>query len=132
MFRSKVSYLVILPIFLSIIACSGSFKEEQLYGKWKYSKVVFTNRSPKDSLTTDEIKFQNADIEFNTDGKAKITSSGKIISSGTYFLDGKIIRYKERLQSGEREIPFLIKMLNDNQIIFETMEQDVKQIVANK
>ena len=48
-------------------------------------------------------------------------------------MDGKIIRYEEILPDGQkRKIPFLIKELTDQQLIFQTMDSEVKIITAHK
>lgn len=80
-----------------------------------------------------DIEVQKPYIEFTADGKCKITSSGKVLSEGHYYLENKTIRYTETFANGQqRAIPFLIKTLNEKELIFQTMDAEVKVITAIK
>lgn len=125
------NYLLFIFTILLFTSCLTGIKKENLIGKWKYTKYEYTNKSidsPNINLSD-----QHPYIVFHGDNKVEIYSSGKLLSHGTYFLDHKIIRYEEVLENGvKRKIPFLIKMLNQTTLIFETMEAEVKRITAEK
>lgn len=124
-------FSIIVALFIS--SCNSSVNSENLIGKWVYVKVEFTNQNPVIVQEKLDLKDKNPHIIFNENGSAVIYSSGNVISKGKYVLENKIIRYEETLQDGQkRKIPFLIKELNQNKLIFESMEQDVKRITAEK
>lgn len=128
----KISFklLIILLIFSS---CGKSFNEKALIGEWIYQKVEFTNQQPVIIQDENDLSEKHPSILFNKDKTCKIFSGGKIISEGTFFLEKDIIRYEEVLQVGiKRKIPFLIKKMEDNVLIFETLEKDVKRITAKR
>ena len=67
------------------------------------------------------------------DGKAEIYSSGKILSEGTFTIESDIIKYEEILKGGiRRKIPFLVKELKGNHLVFETMIAPIQRITAVK
>ncbi len=126
----KISFLY-STFLLFLIACNGNINQQNLVGKWKYISYNYQNKSINKPLIN--IVLQNPSIVFNKDRTALIYSSGKVLSRGSYQLDGKIIRYEEVLSNGEkRKIPFLIKELNSKQLIFQTMNAEVMIITANK
>jgi hypothetical protein len=114
-----------------LIACKGNVNQQDLFGKWNYISYEYQNKSLNKPYAN--IALQTPFIVFNKDGSAAIYSSGKVLSKGSYQLDGKIIKYTEVLPDGQkRKIPFLIKELNDKQLIFQTMDAEVKIITAAK
>ncbi|OAQ39847.1 hypothetical protein A5893_09765 [Pedobacter psychrophilus] len=118
-------------LLMFLIACNGNIKQQDLIGKWNYTSYGYANKSLDKPLPSITIK--NPAIVFYSDGKAKIFSSGKILSNGTYQVEGKIIRYEEYLPNGQkRKIPFLIKELNDKELVFQTMDAEVLVITAIK
>lgn len=129
--RSKL-YALLLG-FTVLFACKQRIKTEEIEGKWLYQKVEYLRQNPVVVTEADELKADEPYIVFEKNGKAKIVSSGKILSEGTFVLDGDIIRYEEILPEGQkRAIPFLVKELKGGQLIFETMNQDTKRITAIK
>lgn len=113
------------------MSCSSSVKQEDLIGKWNYVSYEYTNKSLDKPLAN--ISVQKPFIEFTNNGNCKIVSSGKVLSEGTYYLENKIIRYTENLPNGQkRDIPFLIKSLTDKELVFQTMDAEVKVITAVK
>lgn len=112
-------------------ACSGSVKPDELYGRWNYTKV--DNRNPQDQLPEGELETQAPAIIFSANGDLIIEWGGKQLSHGKFRMDGKMIRYTENLPDGTtREFPFLIKKLTDNELIFQTMEQNTTTVTAVK
>jgi len=120
-------------VLLVCSSCGASFKEEALIGEWVYKKVEYIHQQPVLVQGEQNLSEKYPSIQFSQNGKCKIFSGGKVISEGTFFLEKDIIRYEEVLQVGiKRKIPFLIKKLENNEIIFETLEKDVKRITAKK
>nr|WP_039447580.1 hypothetical protein [Pedobacter glucosidilyticus] len=125
-------YMILLGFSL-LFACKQSLRTEEIEGKWLYQKVEFLRQNPIIITEGEELKADEPYVVFEKSGKAKIVSSGKILSEGTFVLDGYIIRYEEVLPDGQkRAIPFLVKELNTQQLVFETMDQDTKRITAKK
>ncbi len=125
------NYVLFIFTILLFTSCLTGIKNEDLIGKWKYTKYEYTNKSV--AAPNIDLSEQQPYIVFHGDGKAEIYSSGKLLSHGTYFLDHKIIRYEEVLENGvKRKIPFLIIALNQTTLVFETMEAEVKRITAEK
>ncbi len=123
------NYIIFLFCFLFI--CCQQIKQADLVGEWHYIQLDYLNKSlhPEGADLSDQQPF----IIFKKDGAAEIHSSGALISHGTYHLEKEIIRYEEVLSDGsKREIPFLIKELKNEELIFETMEADGKRITAKK
>ena len=119
---------IVLLVFTS---CSNTIKQEELYGRWNYLKVNNTN--PQDTLPDGELELQSPAIIFNDKQDLVIEWGGKILSSGKFRMESKMIRYIENLPGGQkREFPFLIKSLTDKELIFQTMEQNVTTVTALK
>lgn len=117
-------------ILLVLVSCKASIKPEDLVGKWTYIKYESVNKSLESYV---DLEHQKPYIVFKADGVCEIHSSGKLLSKGTFALENTIIRYVEVLDGGaKREIPFLINELEGNQLVFETMDVEVKRITARK
>lgn len=112
-------------------SCSNTIKPEDLYGRWNYIKVE--NSNPQDTLPDGELELQSPAIIFNDKQDLIIVWGGKKLSSGKFRMEGKMIRYTEDLPGGQnREFPFLIKSLNEKELVFQTMEQSVTTVTARK
>lgn len=121
-------FLFVIGIFP---ACKSNIKKENLIGNWYYTKVEYTNKSIQEPLP--DIEEQKPYFSFYDDGKAEIYSSGKILSQGTFRLESNIIQYEEILNGGvKRAIPFLVKELEENHLVFETMKAPIQRITAIK
>lgn len=119
--------LTMMPLLL--ISCATEIKKEDLYGKWSYTRVQ--NFNPADSLSKAELQREKPAIIFSADSNLLIEWGGKKLSYGTYRMDGKMIRYTEVLDGGrKRSFPFLIKEMEENKLIFETMEQNPTRVTA--
>lgn len=113
------------------MACKFGVKQEDLIGRWNYVSYEYTNKSLDKPLAN--IAVQKPYIQFYENGDCKIISSGKVISEGVYHLEKKIIRYTEALPNAQtRAIPFLIQSLTENELVFQTMDAQVKVIKAVK
>lgn len=127
----KTINIGIFAILLAFTSCSESIKSEDLYGRWNY--VTVEDFNPPDSLTSNDLIQQAPAIVFSKGNNLVIEWGGKQLSHGTYKMDGKMIRYTESLEGGiKREFPFLIKELSENELIFETMEQNFTRVKAKK
>lgn len=114
-------------------ACKSTVTSNDLTGKWVYTKVEYLNQSPVLVEQEEDLELKSPMIIFNEDGKAQILSDQKIISKGQYTLEAPIIRYEEVLPEGiKRKIPFLIKSLENNVLVFESMDQNTIRITAKK
>lgn len=112
-------------------SCSDAVKPEDLYGRWNYTKV--DNLNPQDTLPDGELELQAPAIIFNDKQDLIIEWGGKKLSSGKFKIEGKMIRYTEDLPGGQkREFPFLIKSLDEMQLVFQTMEQSATTVTARK
>ena len=120
-------------IFLLILttSCSKTIEIEDLQGKWNY--ISIKNADPEDIITDAEVKIQNPSIFFSTNNDLIIEWGAKQISHGKFNIDGKMIRYTEFLEGGRtREFPFLIIKLNENELVFQTMEKNFTRVSAKK
>ncbi len=125
------SQLLIALLLLS--SCGASYNEKDIIGEWIYTKVEFINQQPPLIQDEEELKEKYPSINFKQDKTCEILSGGKVISEGTYLIEKDIIRYEEVLQIGiTRKIPFLIKKLENGELVFETLEEDVKRITAKR
>ncbi len=113
------------------IACGNKSSQEALNGVWNYTKVENLNDS---SLTLKdwEIAEKSPSISFSKDLKMEIVWGQKTLSHGTYKLEGDIIRITENLQKGKRDFPFIIRELEEDRLVFETMTGIVTRITAKK
>ena len=125
----KVFFTVFICCFL--LACSTGVKQEDLLGRWNYVSYEYSNKYLDKPLAN--IAVQKPYIEFTKNGNCKIVSSGKVLSKGSYELENKIIRYTENLPGGQkRAIPFLIQSLTNDELVFQTMDAEVKVITASR
>lgn len=114
-----------------ILAGCSSLEKEQLTGSWDYVQVESLNPASEDVTTASDLKQARPYIRFSKKNELQIFWAGELLSSGTYRLEGKMIRYKEDLKGGgEREFPFLVKSLTEKQIVFETMSSEGTRVTA--
>ena len=107
--------------------------QQELVGSWDYIHIDNLNPSSEDSTTAEDLKLAKPYIHFSEKNELQIFWDGKLLSSGKYKLDGKMIRYTEDLPNGgKREFPFLVSSLSDDQIVFETMSREGSRVTAVK
>ena len=124
---------VVFLCFLVFSACSIPVDREQLLGTWDYVKIDNLNSYSEDSTTVAELKQAKPYISFSDRGELQIFWADKVLSSGTFHIEGKMIRYKENLpDGGTREFPFLVKSLSDTELVFETMAREGARVTAAK
>ena len=123
----------IISCILFLAACSGSLNQEKLLGKWDYIKIDNLNSRSEDSTTVADLKAARPYIQFSRPNKLQIFWEGKLLSTGHYRIDGKMLRYTEMLPDGaKRDFPFLVKELSKEQIVFETMTNESTRVTARK
>jgi hypothetical protein len=106
---------------------------ESLYGKWKYIGVRHPNAESHDSVSTTTLQLQNPYIEFTNKDSLIINWDGRILSHGTFKMDGRNIQYKEILANGKtREFPFYVEDMQDKKLIFSTKGADGSEVTAVK
>jgi hypothetical protein len=122
-----------LLIILSFVACKPALVPESLYGKWKYIGVRHPNAESHDSVSTTTLQLQNPYIEFTNKDSLIINWDGRILSHGTFKMDGRNIQYKEILANGKtREFPFYVEDMQDKKLIFSTKGADGSEVTAVK
>jgi hypothetical protein len=125
-------YFTIVCMLLLIVSCKSSIKPADLYGKWKYTKVEHPKADPPDSLTKSELQASAPYIQFS-DKDLVIMWGGKILSHGTYLIDGDNIRYTEFLpEEGKRQFPFWISKFDGINLVFETTGAEGSRVTAVK
>jgi len=112
-------------------ACTRSVKDEDVYGVWQYIKVENPNQG--DITPDEELKENDPSIRFSEGNKLEMIWGGKVLSKGTYHIEYPVINYEENLkEQGSRKIKFLIKKLEDDILVFQTMEADAVRVTARK
>jgi hypothetical protein len=128
------NFLIIAVGFLLFSSCRpAAIKRGALLGKWKYLKVENPNSKPPDSVSSTELEIEAPYIKFSQNDSMMIWWGGRVLSHGTFRLDGNNIRVKEILEGGKtREFPFFVSKLTDKDLIFETMGDDGSKVTAAK
>lgn len=131
MVLSRVFYWCILSLLVVLSACTRSVEDGDIYGVWQYIKVENPNQGV---VTPDEELKENApSIQFSKGNKLEMIWGGKVLSEGTYHIEYPVINYEEDLkEKGSRKIKFLIKKLEDDVLVFQTMEADAVRVTARK
>ena len=128
-----MKYLLLLCYSVLIPGCSRSVDQMSLIGKWDYVRIENLNAQSEDSTTAEDLKIAKPYIQFTAENKVQIIWDGKVLSSGTYRLDGQMIRYQENLPGGrKREFPFLVNSLSEEKIVFQTMSNENTRVTALK
>jgi hypothetical protein len=129
----KLQSALLLLIILFLAACKPSVKPDDLYGKWKYVRVRNPNASSPDSVGAITLQLEKPYIQFTQKDSLIINWDGKLLSHGTFHINGQNIQYKEILPDGKtREFPFYIESLKDKQLIFSTKGTDGSEVTAVK
>jgi hypothetical protein len=119
-------------VVICLVSCTSSIKPEDLYGEWKYVKILDVH-NPAESTSEEEISAQSPSILFTKNNDLVIMWGGKQLSHGKFHIDRKIIRYKESLPGGKiREFPFQVSVLTKDELIFETIGSDATRVTAKR
>lgn len=117
---------------LCLSSCSASVNPEDLYGEWKYVKILDVH-TPAASTTPEEIAKASPAIRFTQNNDLVIIWGGKPLSQGKFRIEGKMIRYTEHLPGSKtREFPFLVSELTKDELVFETMESESTRVTAKR
>jgi hypothetical protein len=129
----KTNLLAAIITLLLFSSCQTAIKSDTLYGKWRYVKVENPNSHPPDSVKSSELEIEKPYIQFSKNDSLLIWWGGKVLSHGTFRVDGSNIRFKEILADGKtREFPFWVSKLTDKYLIFETSGEDGSKVTAVK
>ena len=133
MFKRNILYAAAALLFV-MPSCKQVLTPQTLAGKWNYIKVENPySPNPPDTVPSQDIALNKPYIQLSATGQLLMMWGGKILSHGTYKIDGQNISYTETITDGnKRTFPFYIKTLTDKQIIFETKEQDAVRVTAAK
>lgn len=114
-------------------ACKHAVTANDLYGKWNYTKVENPNLSPPQSVPESELKENAPYIEFTKADSLRMVWAGKLLSHGTFTVDGTNINYKEILPDGSiRSFPFYISKFKEGSMVFETLGIDASRVTVMK
>jgi hypothetical protein len=119
-------------LILLFTSCGENLTSEKLLGKWNYVKVESLHHLEED-LSDEEVAENAPSITFSKNGDLVIIWGKEVLSKGKFKVEGDIIRYTESLPNGvTRPIPYLVKKLDENNLVFETMEEQATRITARK
>jgi len=119
-----------LALFAS---CKNTIQPDALYGKWKYVKIENTSVSSTSNVTSEQLESEEPYIQFSKNDSLLIWWGGKVLSHGSYKIDGDKIQVKEILADRKtREFPFIVSKLDDKNLIFETTGDDGAKVTAVK
>lgn len=128
--RSSLS-LLFISLFLN--SCGPSLNTDNLKGKWIYTKLESPNANPPSAEPDWKLKMDKPSIEFLKNNEVTIYWGGKVLSHGTFTIDGKNIRYKQTLPDGRtNEFPFYVSRFDGKEMIFETLGKDGSRVTAVK
>ena len=128
--RSILLCLIITVLFTS---CGPSLKPENLIGKWNYVKLENPGANPPSTEPDWKLKMDKPSIEFTKNNELTIYWGGKVLSHGTFTVDGKNIRYKQILADGRtNEFPFYVTQFDGKEMIFETQGKEGSRVTAVK
>jgi hypothetical protein len=114
-------------------ACGPSLKPDNLYGKWNYTRLENPGDNPPSTEPDWKLKMDKPSIEFSKNNELTIWWAGKILSHGTFSIDGKNIRYKQMLADGRtNEFPFYVTKFTGKEMVFETLGKQGTRVTAVK
>lgn len=128
------TWLIVASLVLILFnACKPSIVPDKLYGKWDYTKVENPNMNPPDSIAKSEIRENKPFIQFSRDQSLIIHWGDKVLSHGTFTIDGDNIIYREQLTGGKvRQFPFWVSKITSKEIVFETLGEEGSRVTAIK
>ncbi|WP_426671031.1 hypothetical protein ACPPVU_07325 [Mucilaginibacter sp. McL0603] len=119
-----------LALFAS---CKNTIQPDVLYGKWKYVKIENNSVSSTTNVTSEQLESEEPYIQFSKNDSLLIWWGGKVLSHGSYKIEGDKIQFKEILADGKtREFPFIVSKLDDKNLIFETTGDDGARVTTVK
>lgn len=116
-----------------LTACGPSLNPDNLYGKWNYTKLESPGANPPSAEPDWKLKMDKPSIEFTKSNELTIYWAGKVLSHGTFTIDGKNIRYKQVLADGRtNEFPFHVTQFTGKEMVFETLGKQGSRVTAVK
>ena len=113
-------------------ACKHSVTATDLYGKWNYTKIENPDQTTP-GVSDSELRVLAPYIEFTKADSLRMFWGGKLLSHGTFTVDGTNIQYKEILHDGStRSFPFYISSFKDGSMVFETVGKDISRVTVVK
>ena len=132
MLKNKL-LVIVACLGITLSACKSSIKPGELYGKWKYVKIENLDIRSTTNVTSEQLEAESPYIQFSKNDSALIWWGGKVLTHGSYRIEGDQIMFKEILADGKtREFPFIVSKLDDKNIIFETTGDDAARVTAVK
>lgn len=118
---------------LLLVSCKPGLTKQALLGRWKYVKVENPNSHPPDSVRSAELEIERPYIEFSKNDSLVIMWGGRVLSHGTFRIEGNNIRFKEILANGKtRQFPFWVSKITNKDLVFETNGEDGSRVTAIK
>ena len=131
-FITKNKFIAAAVLLTLLASCQLSIKPETLYGKWKYIKIENNSAANSTNFTPEQLEAESPYIKFTKDSLL-IWWGGKVLSRGSYKIDGDKIQFKEILEGGKiREFPFIVSKLDDKNLVFSTQGDDGAKVTAVK
>lgn len=131
-FLTKNKFITGTIVLVLLVSCNFSVKPEALYGKWKYVKIQNNSVANTTNVTQEQLEAEAPYIKFTRDSLI-IWWGGKVLSRGSYKIEGDKIQFKEMLGGGKiREFPFIVSQLDDKNLIFQTQGDDGAKVTAVK
>lgn len=122
-----------VALALLLVSCKPALTKQALYGQWKYIKVENPNSHPPDSVRSAELEIERPYIQFTKSDSLIIMWGGKVLSHGTFRIEGNNIRFKEMLANGGiRDFPFWVSKITGKELVFETTGEDGSRVTAVK
>ncbi|MFD0751502.1 hypothetical protein ACFQZS_15225 [Mucilaginibacter calamicampi] len=129
---SLKNYSLILLSILLFSGCDHAVKTTDLYGKWNYIKIENPGQTTP-GVSDIQLKQESPYIEFTKADSLRMFWGGKLLSHGTFTVDGTNIQYKEILADGStRSFPFFISDFKDGKMVFETLGADASRVTVVK
>jgi hypothetical protein len=128
--RNTLLWLITSMLFT---ACGPSLNPDNLYGKWNYTKLESPGANPPSAEPDWKLQMDRPSIEFTKNNELTIYWGGKVLSHGTFTVDGKNIRYKQLSADGRsNEFPFHVTQFTGKEMIFETLGKEGSRVTAVK
>ena len=129
-FITKNKFIAAAILLSLLVSCQLSIKPETLYGKWKYIKIENNSVANTTNVRPEQLEAESPYIKFTKDS-LMIWWGGKVLTHGTYIIDGDKIQFKEIQPGGKiRQFPFIVSKLDDKNFVFETKGDDGAKVTA--
>ena len=93
-FITKNKFIAAAILLSLLVSCQLSIKPETLYGKWKYIKIENNSVANTTNVRPEQLEAESPYIKFTKDS-LMIWWGGKVVTHGTYIINGDKIQFKE-------------------------------------